>query len=198
MLGIGASGLPSDWQLFCVDGMKGVNREMTREALDIMLKVWASDGGLEYQGQVLERERAGSDAAHAGPSFAPAAAAASAYRNRRPRSRIGNVELAGEHGFMPLSLNMSPGYVATHWEAVLRRRAAQRRTPSRQDWRIVREIFVADTDEEAHRNCVGGMMGRMMRQYLLPLMADFQFTRSARATRTSARERPASRTCSST
>ena len=46
MLGIGASGLPSDWQLFCVDGMKGVNRDMTREALDIMLKIWASDGGL--------------------------------------------------------------------------------------------------------------------------------------------------------
>ena len=41
----------------------------------------------------------------------------------------------------------------------------------------MREIFVADTDEEAHRNCVGGMMGRMMRQYLLPLMADFQFTK---------------------
>ena len=44
MLGIGAGGLPSDWQLFCVDGMKGVNRDMTREALDIMLKIWASDG----------------------------------------------------------------------------------------------------------------------------------------------------------
>ena len=42
MLGIGASGLPSDWQLFCVDGVKGETREMTREALDIMLKIWAS------------------------------------------------------------------------------------------------------------------------------------------------------------
>ena len=84
MLGIGASGLPSDWQLFCVDGMKGVNRDMTREALEIMLNVWASDGGFgSVQGQVLERERAGADAAHAGPSFAPAPAAASADRNRR-------------------------------------------------------------------------------------------------------------------
>jgi len=51
MLGIGASGLPSDWQLFCVDGVKGETREMTREALDIMLKIWASDGGNEHNGK---------------------------------------------------------------------------------------------------------------------------------------------------
>ncbi len=62
MLGIGASGLPSDWQLFCVDGMKGENRDMTREALDIMLKIWASRRRPRVQGQVLERERAGADA----------------------------------------------------------------------------------------------------------------------------------------
>ena len=54
MLGIGASGLPSDWQLFCVDGVKGQTREMTRESLDIMLKMWESDGGLELPGEVLE------------------------------------------------------------------------------------------------------------------------------------------------
>src|SRR5581483_8413044 len=51
MFGIGASGLPSDWQLFCVDGMKGENREMTREALEIILGIWASDGGFQYQGR---------------------------------------------------------------------------------------------------------------------------------------------------
>src|SRR6201992_833619 len=33
MLGIGASGLPTDWQLFCVDGVKGETRGMTGESL---------------------------------------------------------------------------------------------------------------------------------------------------------------------
>ena len=37
MFGVGSSGLPSDWRLFNVDGMKGDNRKMTREALDIIL-----------------------------------------------------------------------------------------------------------------------------------------------------------------
>ena len=40
----------------------------------------------------------------------------------------------------------------------------------------MREIFVADTDAEAMRLSVGGMMGRMMREYFLPLLASFQFT----------------------
>ena len=38
--GVAASGLPSDWAMFHVDGMSGQNRDMTREALDIILKLW--------------------------------------------------------------------------------------------------------------------------------------------------------------
>ena len=49
---------------------------------------------------------------------------------------------------------MSPGYVATHWDAVVEGAKRTGRTPDRQDWRIVREIFVADTDDEAYANCV--------------------------------------------
>jgi alkanesulfonate monooxygenase SsuD/methylene tetrahydromethanopterin reductase-like flavin-dependent oxidoreductase (luciferase family) len=40
----------------------------------------------------------------------------------------------------------------------------------------VREVFVADTDAEAMRLSAGGMMGRQMREYFLPLLAAFQFT----------------------
>ena len=36
MFGVAASGLPSDWEMFNVDGSSGQNREMTREALDII------------------------------------------------------------------------------------------------------------------------------------------------------------------
>src|SRR5206468_8150246 len=37
--GVAASGLPSDWAMFNVDGMSGQNREMTREALEIILRL---------------------------------------------------------------------------------------------------------------------------------------------------------------
>ena len=39
----------------------------------------------------------------------------------------------------------------------------------------MREVFVAETDEEAWRLSVGGMMGRMMIEYFLPLLANFGF-----------------------
>jgi alkanesulfonate monooxygenase SsuD/methylene tetrahydromethanopterin reductase-like flavin-dependent oxidoreductase (luciferase family) len=41
---------------------------------------------------------------------------------------------------------------------------------------MVREVFVADTDDEAFRLSAGGMMGRQMREYFLPLLAAFGFT----------------------
>ena len=39
MLGVGTSGLPSDWKLFNIDGAAGENRRMTLEALDIMILI---------------------------------------------------------------------------------------------------------------------------------------------------------------
>ena len=51
MLGVGASGIPGDWALFDVDGQNGEHREMTREALEIMLKVWTDDKPWEFRGK---------------------------------------------------------------------------------------------------------------------------------------------------
>src|SRR5437868_10880937 len=48
--GVAASGLPSDWAMFHVDGMGGVNREMTREALDIILRLWSDEPHFDYDG----------------------------------------------------------------------------------------------------------------------------------------------------
>jgi len=49
--GVAASGLPSDWAMFNVDGMSGQNRDMTREALDIILKLWSEPAPFTYKGK---------------------------------------------------------------------------------------------------------------------------------------------------
>jgi alkanesulfonate monooxygenase SsuD/methylene tetrahydromethanopterin reductase-like flavin-dependent oxidoreductase (luciferase family) len=74
-----------------------------------------------------------------------------------------------------MSLNLNPGYVASHWESVEIGAARVGRTPDRSEWRMVREVFVADTDEEAWRWSVGAHMGRMYREYFLPLLNNFGF-----------------------
>jgi len=40
---------------------------------------------------------------------------------------------------------------------------------------MVREVFVAETDEEAYEMTVNGPMGRMTREYWLPLLGAFGF-----------------------
>jgi alkanesulfonate monooxygenase SsuD/methylene tetrahydromethanopterin reductase-like flavin-dependent oxidoreductase (luciferase family) len=177
MLGIGASGLPSDWQLFSVDGIKGETRDMTRESLDIMLKIWESDGGLEYNGKFWKVNVPG-------PMLGTLRHHLKPFQKPHPPIGIAGfspgsetLKLCGERGFIPLSLNLSPAYVATHWDAVVEGAKRTGRTADRGEWRIVREVFVADTDDEAFKGCVRGAMGRMMSEYLLPLFANFGFTK---------------------
>jgi alkanesulfonate monooxygenase SsuD/methylene tetrahydromethanopterin reductase-like flavin-dependent oxidoreductase (luciferase family) len=74
-----------------------------------------------------------------------------------------------------MSLNLNPAYVGSHWESVEIGAAKTGRKPKRSDWRLVREVFIADTDEEAWRLSVGDMMGRMMGEYFLPLLGHFGF-----------------------
>jgi alkanesulfonate monooxygenase SsuD/methylene tetrahydromethanopterin reductase-like flavin-dependent oxidoreductase (luciferase family) len=173
--GVAASGLPTDWAMFQVDGTAGVNREMTREALDIILRLWSDEPTFDYKGQFWQVAKPEPMFGFLKPHI---------YPLQKPHPPIGvagfskqsdTLKLAGERGFLPLSLNLNPAYVASHWEAVEIGAARTGRTPKRADWRLVREVFVADTDEEAMRLSAGGMMGRMMREYFLQLLGNFGF-----------------------
>jgi alkanesulfonate monooxygenase SsuD/methylene tetrahydromethanopterin reductase-like flavin-dependent oxidoreductase (luciferase family) len=173
--GVAASGLPSDWQMFHVDGMSGVNRDMTREALDIILRLWSSEDHFDHEGKFWSVSKPETMFGFLKPHIRPL---------QLPHPPIGvaglsknsdTLKLAGERGYLPMSLNLNPSYVASHWQAVEAGAARTGRTPHRGEWRMVREVFVADTDEEAWRLSVGGMMGRMMREYFLPLLGNFGF-----------------------
>src|SRR5262245_47344016 len=170
--GIAASGLPSDWAMFNVDGEKGANREMTREALDIILKLWSTNEPFEHVGNFWTVRNPEVMYGFLKPHIKPL---------QKPFPPIGvaglskgsdTLKLAGERGYLPMSLNLNPAYVGSHWEAVEIGAAKTGRKPNRAEWRMVREVFVADTDAEAMRLSVGLHMGRMMREYFLPLLKE--------------------------
>ncbi|OBA66060.1 alkane 1-monooxygenase [Mycolicibacterium elephantis] len=178
MLGVGASGIPGDWALFDVDGQNGEHREMTREALEIMLKVWTENGPWEFRGKYWNANGIapmfeGLMKRHIKPFQAP----------HPPIGVTGfsagseTLKLAGERGYLPMSLDLNTEYVATHWDAVLEGAARSGRVPDRQDWRLVREVVVAETDEQAFRYAVDGMIGRNMREYVLPTFRMFGMTK---------------------
>ena len=173
--GVAASGLPSDWAMFNVDGMSGQNRDMTREALEIILKMWTEDAPWTYNGKFWTVNKPDTMFDFLKPHLKPMQA---------PHPPIGvaglskgsdTLKLAGERGYIPMSLNLNPAYVGSHWESVEIGAARTGRKPKRSDWRLVREVFIADTDEEAWRLSVGDMMGRMMGEYFLPAARPFRF-----------------------
>ena len=173
--GVAASGLPSDWAMFNVDGMSGENRLMTREALDIILKLWTDPNPFDYKGKYWHVTKTETMFGTLRPHLVPF---------QKPHPPIGvaglsknsdTLKLAGERGYIPMSLNLNPAYVGSHWDAVEEGARRGGRKANRADWRLVREVFVAETDSEAMRLSVGAMMGRMMREYFLPLLGSFGF-----------------------
>src|SRR6266852_6363054 len=144
--GVAASGLPSAWAMFNVDGNAGQHREMTREALDIILKLWTAEEPFDYPGKYWHVTKTDRMLESLIPHIRP-------FQKPYPPIGVAGVsagsetlKLAGEHGFLPMSLNLNPTYVASHWASVEDGARRTGRTPSRADWRLVREIFVADSD----------------------------------------------------
>ena len=173
MLGVGTSGLPSDWKLFNVDGAAGENRKMTLEALDIMVKLWESKEPFEYKGEYWTVNRIDTMLEtlkhHLVPFQKPYPPIGIA--GLTPRSDT--LKFAGERGFMPLSIALSNSYLKTHWQAVVDGAEKAGRTPDRKEWRISREVYIAETDKEARAKAINGMLGRVYREYLLPLFKSF-------------------------
>ena len=84
------------------------------------------------------------------------------------------LEMAGELGFMPLSLNLSREYLRDHWASYVRGAERAGRVADRAAWRVVREVYIAETDAEARKLALNVMMGRAYREYLLPLFSKFR------------------------
>ncbi|HMC63625.1 MAG TPA: LLM class flavin-dependent oxidoreductase, partial [Gemmataceae bacterium] len=79
------------------------------------------------------------------------------------------VRKAGARGFSPFSHHMIPTVVlADHWKTYEEGARSAGREPHRSDWRVARNIFVADTTAEARRLARGNSLGQCI-QYILEL-----------------------------
>jgi alkanesulfonate monooxygenase SsuD/methylene tetrahydromethanopterin reductase-like flavin-dependent oxidoreductase (luciferase family) len=169
-LGVGIGVLPTDNDLFGLDAGGGRNRRMTFEALEIMTGLWTK-GATEFKGEFWSSGTAQSDLPGLGYHLTP-------FQKPHPPIAITaltpgseNHKLAGEKGYIPVSLSVSPdsSITAQHWEAVVEGAARVGRVPDRGEWRIIRDVYVAPTDAEARELAIGGVMGRCWREFLLPI-----------------------------
>src|SRR5581483_6112908 len=143
LLGIAASGLDSDFALFHVDGNAGVNRAMTRESLDIILRLWTEEEPFDYQGTFWSVSRTGPMHSMLGPHITPF---------QKPHPPIGvsgispnseTLRLAGERGFLPMSPSPNADLMAPHWPSTAARARRAWRAPSGSAMRTARRVEAA-------------------------------------------------------
>ena len=158
LVGIGAGGLQTDAIMFDVDFDAGENREMTREALEIMLMLWA--GGDEPRETKTKHWKT---AVPDPKEWEWASLKHFLTPFQKPHPPIGvaaaspgseTLKIAGERGYIPMSLGLGPAYIASHWESVLEGAAA------RQQGAALQERVAAGPRRVGRRHRRGGDQGR--------------------------------------
>jgi alkanesulfonate monooxygenase SsuD/methylene tetrahydromethanopterin reductase-like flavin-dependent oxidoreductase (luciferase family) len=148
--GIAAGTQPPDWGLTDIDGMNGENRDAAYEAVEIMIKMWTEHVGKvwEFEGKHWTVRNIGESNGfypHIEPFQKPHPPLAIAGLS--PSS--GSLVYAGERGFIPLSVFFNAEVLKSHWKVYSEASEAVGRVADRSQWRVNREIFVAETDKEA-------------------------------------------------
>ena len=81
-----------------------------------------------------------------------------------------SLEAAGERGYIPLSIAFNDDYLTGHWRSYSAGAERAGVKADRDKWGVVREVFVAETDEEAIKHRLAGGVGSFLEGYWLPLM----------------------------
>ena len=170
--GVGSGGFPGDFEVFGFDPQTGEHRSMTRDAIDVVLKIWddPKPGLYEHKHWRFTIPEPMDDVGlrvHMKP-----------YQLPHPPIGVAGVSpnsetlmLAAERGWIPMSINLVPNaMVKTHWDAVEKGAKNVGRTADRSIWRIAREVYVADTTEQARKEALDGVLKRDFDEYFLRLM----------------------------
>ena len=173
--GVGAGAVPTDAILFEVPA-DGAHRRVTQANIDQILKIWRDEvGGWSYRDEqfpqfnftIPPREDWRGLANHLKPFQKPHPPIGVAGLTKASST----LRWAGERGWIPLSTNLtSEDGLVTHWEVYEEGALANGITPNRADWRISRDIYVAETDEQARREAREGSMARAFLEYFFPLV----------------------------
>lgn len=166
ILGVGAGGYPADAQL---RGMKDLskNRAMLAEAMQIMEKVWESKP-FHFEGEFWSAGYPENDEYHEYRDLTPYGGKVDiAMAGLSPNSST--LAYAGKQGYLALSVYAGEESIRNHWETYQKASEEAGRTVHRKDFRVVRDIFVAETDAEAKRLAIEGGMGKAWMEYLLPV-----------------------------
>lgn len=181
--GVGSGGFPGDFEVFGFDPKAGDHRTMTRDAIDTVLKLWSDPKPGVYEHKYWRFKVPEPDAeiglgVHLKPFQKPHPPIAVAGVSAKSDTLV----LAGERGWIPMSINIVPARIlVSHWQSVEAGAKAKGRPAERRQWRIARDIYVAETTEQARTEALAGTMGRDFRGYWQRLLPKVKLVELAKA-----------------
>jgi len=170
MLGVANGAYPTDAALRGITDMSK-NHAMMFEAIQQMEKIWKGEP-FQEQGEFWK------------VGF-PEPNPKKPFRDTRPwngkmtmamtglSAPSPSIAFAGEHGYLPASVYAGNAFLRSHFETYHEKMAAQGRKADRSMHRVVRDVIVADTDEEARKLAVDGGIAEAWRQYIKPTYERF-------------------------
>jgi alkanesulfonate monooxygenase SsuD/methylene tetrahydromethanopterin reductase-like flavin-dependent oxidoreductase (luciferase family) len=157
----GPGSVSADQELYGADPKHA--SAMTEEAMDMILRLWASEPPYEIEGKFwtvrLQKsvdEETGIGYVHK-PLQKPHPPIAMPGMSRNSAT----MKLAGQRGFQPFSHCLVTGNVlADLWTTYEQAALEAGRRPERADWKIARAIFLDDSTPEARRKARSNSLGR--------------------------------------
>ncbi|MGH3639216.1 MAG: LLM class flavin-dependent oxidoreductase [Mycobacterium sp.] len=162
--GVAPGAFPSDAQLF--DTGKA-NAAMMVEALDIIEAIWTKSGPFRIEGEFWTVDMpAYSEDIH-GPHLKPKQSAIPMVMTGM-QATSPTLTTAGRRGYAAMSQQVHESVLRGHWTTYSAAAESAGRSVDRSEWRICRDVLVADTDEEARDLYLNGAMGDLWANYNVP------------------------------
>jgi alkanesulfonate monooxygenase SsuD/methylene tetrahydromethanopterin reductase-like flavin-dependent oxidoreductase (luciferase family) len=168
--GIGGGAIPTDLSLFGLDARNpAAVRARSAEVLDVVLKLWASEGAFSHHGTFFDIDT---------PVFDPVKDRGyymKPYQQPHPPIAVAastpdssSMRMAGERGWIPMSSSLlSRTYLSDHWRLVETGAAGAGVKADRGQWRIARDVLVGPTPAVA-RERARVVMGRNYERHQHP------------------------------
>lgn len=168
--GVAPGAYPHDAQLF---GTGKNNNAMMAEALDIIDAIWTRPGPFTIKGEFWTVDMPAYDSGIHGPHAKPLQLPHPPMLMTGMQPRSPTLTMAGTRGYQPMSQQVHENVLVEHWDTYATAAHAAGRTANRKDWRILRDIVVADTDQEARDLVMNGETGGVWAEHIVPMFKSF-------------------------
>ena len=170
--GVGAGSFIGDFEVFGIDPKTGEQRDLTNESLEFILNLWNDPKPGLYENRRW-RFKVPDPVAEVGLGVHT-----KPYQKPHPPIGVagitagsGTLRIAGANGWIPMSINfITKNVLRTHWQSVEDGALETGRTPDRSMWRVARDIYVAETTEEARRDVKEGTLARDFTEYFFKMV----------------------------